>query len=391
MRILIIHNYPSVIEVRNSAYNSQEVGLARAMVRRGHTCDLLLWGEKDETLTIPLEKGGKITVYYRTGKDISRNALFYDISDLVERYDVLQPCEYSQILSWQLAKKYPQKTVIFHGPYYPAFNRRYNIFCHLFDIFCLKSYKKLNTPFITKSHLAQRSLNAKGLFHVKTIGVGIDLEALSQTNETTPRFIEEIERRPDIINLLYIGRFEPRKNTLFLYEVAHRLKEKGEKIRLILVGKGDAGYVDKCEKKAHALGLEGDIIRVERLEQKFLSKLYEKCDFFLLPTLYEIFGMVLLEAMYYRLCCLTTENGGSDMLVRQGENGFVLPLEADKWAETILQNKGNRGIGETAHKDILRNFTWDALAGQFETAYASVSRQIPLQGTLETKQETKSI
>ena len=63
------------------------------------------------------------------------------------------------------------------------------------------------------------------------------------------------------------------------------------------------------------------------MEQKYLSDVYNLADFFLLPTKYEIFGMVLLEAMYYKTVVLTTDNGGSSTLIDNGRNGYILQDE----------------------------------------------------------------
>ena len=72
------------------------------------------------------------------------------------------------------------------------------------------------------------------------------------------------------------------------------------------------------------------------MEQKYLAGVYGLADIFLLPTEYEIFGMVLLEAMYYHSVVLTTLNGGSSTLIDNGKNGFVLTLNnANDWADCI--------------------------------------------------------
>lgn len=39
------------------------------------------------------------------------------------------------MFSWHLAGKYPEKTVIYHGPYYSPFNKNYNRMCRVFDAF----------------------------------------------------------------------------------------------------------------------------------------------------------------------------------------------------------------------------------------------------------------
>lgn len=69
------------------------------------------------------------------------------------------------------------------------------------------------------------------------------------------------------------------------------------------------------------------------MEQKYLSGVYNLADFFLLPTEYEIFGMVLLEAMYYKTVVLTTDNGGSSTLIDNGRNGYILK---DKKASELV-------------------------------------------------------
>ncbi len=52
MNVLIIRNYPSYMNIRNNTYNIQEVGLAKALVRRGHVCDIVLWSENNETVKL---------------------------------------------------------------------------------------------------------------------------------------------------------------------------------------------------------------------------------------------------------------------------------------------------------------------------------------------------
>ena len=46
MKILIIRNYPSYMAVKNNTYNIQEVGLAKALIRKGHICDIVFWTDK---------------------------------------------------------------------------------------------------------------------------------------------------------------------------------------------------------------------------------------------------------------------------------------------------------------------------------------------------------
>ena len=96
MNVLIIRNYPSYMSVKNNTYNIQEVGLAKALVRRGNRCDIIFWTDKnEETIEVPVSDSqeGKVIIYYKNGKTALKNTLFIDCKDLFSHYDVLQPCE----------------------------------------------------------------------------------------------------------------------------------------------------------------------------------------------------------------------------------------------------------------------------------------------------------
>ena len=181
MKILIIRPWPSLLDVTKNTYNIQEVGLAKALVKRGHSTDILFWTDGDEmTVEVEAEGGKPIRVFYRHGKVLLKNVWFSGQDALFAQYDVLQTAEYNQMFSWHLAGKYPEKTVIYHGPYYSPFNKNYNRMCRVFDAFFVGRYRRRGTRFLTKSELARKFLLEKRLSpeQVTTVGVGIDAELL---------------------------------------------------------------------------------------------------------------------------------------------------------------------------------------------------------------------
>ena len=376
MKILIIRNYPSYMDVEKNTYNIQEVGLAKALVRKGNVCDIVFWTNQDEKeVDIPLDDSGKVTVFYRHGKTALKNTVYTGCDELFAQYDVLQTAEYNQMQSWIFAKKYPEKHIIYHGPYYASFNKRYNLMCAVFDLFFLNRYRKLGTRFITKSKLAQEFLESKGIknTNIKTIGVGIDTQMLSsgQTECSEPLYLAM--RNDGNKKLLYIGRFEERRNIPFVFDVFSKILKRNTNVTLYMIGTGDKEYTDKCWNYADKLGIRENIIHQERMEQKYLSSVYTLADCFLLPTEYEIFGMVLLEAMYYGTPVFTTYNGGSSTLMTE-DNGIVIEnLDANEWSNRIVQvltdEEKRKKIAENAHKKIAEKYTWDVLAGEFLDFY----------------------
>lgn len=382
MKILIIRNFPSYMAVKNNTYNIQEVGLAKALVRRGHVCDIIFWTDKqEETVTIPVDKAGVVHAFYKHGKTMLKNTIFTGCDDLFEQYDILQPCEYNQMQAWLLATKQPQKTVIYHGPYYCPFNKRYNLMCKVFDAIFLKQYIKQGTRFLVKSEMAREFLVGKGIKseNVKTVGVGIDAQMLSTTKtECSEPLYHAMNSDNRRMKLLYIGRFEERRDIPFIVDVFKKVLDKKPDARLYMIGTGDAEYLKYAFAYMDNAGVRDKIVWQEKMEQKYLSSVYKQADFFLLPTEYEIFGMVLLEAMYYGNVVLTTRNGGSSTLIQNGKNGFVFDKkDAGQWANAVLSlsEEKKASIQQNAQKTIADGFTWDELAEKFEEIYQMYERQ----------------
>lgn len=379
MKILIIRNFPSYMAVKNNTYNIQEVGLAKALVRRGHICDIVFWTDnQEETVTIPVDESGAVRVFYKHGKTKLKNTVFEDCDTLFDQYDILQPCEYNQIQAWILAKNQPHKTVIYHGPYYSPFNKRYNLMCKVFDAFFLKQYIKQGTRFLVKSEMARDFLVNKGIDEkkVKAVGVGIDAQMLSsKSEECTEPLYKAMKNDDSGMKLLYIGRFEERRDIPFIVDVFKNVLDKNADARLYMIGTGDTEYLKHAFEYMESAGVRDKIIWQEKMEQKYLSNVYKQADFFLLPTEYEIFGMVLLEAMYYGNVVLTTRNGGSSTLIQNSTNGFVFDTkDAKQWANAILNLSAEKkaNIQQNAHEKIADSFTWDKLAGEFEKMYSEI-------------------
>lgn len=379
MKILIVRNFPSYMDVRHRTYNIQELGLAKSLVRMGNICGIVFWTDRDEEqIDYVFDENRHICIYYRRGISLFHNTMFPGMKTLADSYDIIQSGEYSQMETWLLAKRYPGKTVVYHGPYYSEYNRKYHAMCRIFDLLFLGTYLRNRTRFIVKSHLARQFLQSKGILqeNIKTLGVGMDTDALENCGEDVPEYIREAEKREKAIRLLYIGHLDPGRNILFILETMKAIRDMGQDVILNLVGTGEHGYTEKCWKYAQAKGLMPYIHYAEKMEQKYLSGLYRASDFFLLPTRYDIFGMVLLEAMYYGLAVLTTDNGGSTMMIQDGVNGCRLELDASRWAGIIVRLHGEREqlehMKRCAHETVADRYTWDVLAPRFLAQYRQI-------------------
>jgi glycosyltransferase involved in cell wall biosynthesis len=337
VRILLFRPAPD--KVCPEAYNLQELGLAKALIRRGHACDVAYFcgREKDHVQELPFADGS-VRILWLHGFGFAREGFYPSLAEYAGAYDIIQVCEYTGFAACWLDRKYPEKTVHYHGPYDYRKNRGDILKAFVFDRTLLRLSRRENMVAAAKSVFAADYLKKRGIGSVTVTGVGLDPDALKEKGNKLPErdFVRRLrEKKPEEKYLLYIGAMEPRRNILFLLEVFARAGKRMPELKLVLIGKGKEGYRKKCFRRIEELGIGSRVLYQERMEQQELPAVYRLCDGFLLPSRYEIFGMVLLEAMYFGLPVFTTCHGGSVTLL-DGKNGRMLPeTDAGIWADAI--------------------------------------------------------
>ena len=384
MKILLLRTFPSVMDP--AAYNSQEIGLARAFVRAGHSCGILYYSGSqpahDQAVAVPgCEDGRTVTIHWRPGHNFFKNGIFKpaQLKELIAGYDVLQVAEYDQLTSWLLYRRPPKGKLVtvYHGPYQSDFTKGYNLKCRMFDTLFNRPKKNAGVPCFAKSRMAEAFLRQKGFCQVLPVGVGLDKDTLAAPYDPAAR--PAAAARPGF-ELLYIGVLEERRNIRFLFEVLAEAAKTLPGIRLVLVGRGEPAYRDACFACAKQLGVWDRVDYRERVPQAEVHALYDHANLLLLPTRYEIFGMVLLEAMYFGLPALTSLNGGSDVLMQDGATGLVQQgFSAAEYAARISWLAAHPDeqvrIGAAAHAAVEQDFLWDSIAQKMLKVYAQAAQK----------------
>lgn len=373
MKILIIRTFPDKLNLKN--YNVQEVGLAKALTVKGHVCDIVLYNGKevDTEQEYCFSYNGqeyKFKIYWLHGYKFLKNGFMPSVKKIFPQYDVIQVHEYEQLMSWNLYTKPIKPTVIYHGPYYDNFAKGYNLKCKLFDLLFLPRREYQKVVALSKSNLATDFLHCKGFKNVTTVGVGIDLDNFG---ENAYKEISNIEKKSQR-NLLYVGKLEERRNVYFLIDVFRKIRESDSQFKLVIIGNGEKEYKEKFLASIEEELKSGSIVYRESATQVELVEYYTTASFFLLASNYEIFGMVMLEAMYFGAPVISSLNGGSSTLIRNGHNGFIMDkFDDNAWANCIYDAMQNDKLLEemklNARKTVEQNYTWNILADKFVEAY----------------------
>ena len=137
--------------------------------------------------------------------------------------------------------------------------------------------------------------------------------------------VARVERKTRIQNLIAVGRLVSIKGFNFLIDAMHELKKSGYNLRLNIVGGGSE--MESLVQQRDALGLK-DVIQFQG-ETFQVHRLMQQAQLFVLPSVEEPFGIVLLEAMALGLPIVATKSNG--------------PMELFDDSSAVLVNK-NSGI-----------------------------------------------
>jgi UDP-glucose:(heptosyl)LPS alpha-1,3-glucosyltransferase len=168
-----------------------------------------------------------------------------------------------------------------------------------------------------------------------------------------PTVRAELGLGEEAIAVLHVSNNWKRKGLAVLLESVALLGSRGTQLHILVVGRGRPG---PFRKRAARLGLAGRLHLVGETEQ--VQKYYAAADLMVLPTLYDPFSNVCLEAMACGMPVITTAENGAAELIREGENGYIQqnPLDVRELSHCLdkcLERENLRTMGRAAWKTAL--------------------------------------
>lgn len=365
-------------DLNPNTYNNQQIGMGKAFCRMGYDFDFITFKKHDQKEWTFFEYNGcKARWIEKPRKRVFRWGINKSIvnKEFLSQYDFVLSQEYYQIMTYYLSKE-SDNIVMYSGPYTNLFYT--SIGSKLYDWFLTKRINKNIKYKLTKSVLAQRFLEKKGYDNVTTVGVGLDFERFENEKEMAPETKPIVDFMKEHKCILYVGSLWSVKNYPFLLEVFQKVKERDPEIKMVtigrsiasplakLFGKSNDSYAKDVEAKVPKEVME-NIYHVEKIPNPQLKYIYPLAKVFLLPSHFEIFGMVLLEAMYFGIPVVTRLNGGSSSMIEGRDSGIIVDeYNADKWADAIFKYLNNpeyaKTVSENAQRVVREEFTWDAIA-----------------------------
>lgn len=175
-----------------------------------------------------------------------------------------------------------------------------------------------------------------GEVHLREIPLGIDDTFFGESHSEEARAYFHIPE--DVVVALSVGRISSRQKTDWspVLELLARMYAGGkiENMVLIIAGGGEESQISLLKLLIGRMGLEKRVILFPNFPADIKTLLYQTADFYLSPVdnFQETFGMSVVEAMASGLPVIASDFSGYRELVRDGENGYLIPTF---WTEEL--------------------------------------------------------
>lgn len=173
--------------------------------------------------------------------------------------------------------------------------------------------------------------------------------------------------------LVHVSNFRAVKRPVDCVEIMAKVKQKGGKARLIMVGDGPERSA--CYYQAEKLGIKTDVVFVGK--QANIADYLGVADIFLLPSELESFGLAALEAEACEVPVIATRIGGIPEVVTEGETGFLSDIgDTEKMSDDVMKllndEEMRRTFGEKARELAVSRYSSELIIPQYIRFYEKV-------------------
>jgi glycosyltransferase involved in cell wall biosynthesis len=226
---------------------------------------------------------------------------------------------------------------------------------------------------ITVSHNTRKDLLT--LFDTDEDKIRVIYEGVSSDYHPIrdPDLLERLRRKYALPEkfILFVGTIEPRKNLVRLLEAFNKFKKnKSAAYRLVIAG-GKGWLYDDVFETVEKLELQQDVIFTGYIPESELPLMYNLSDLFIYPSLYEGFGLPLLEAM---ACGIPVISSRVSSVPEVAGNAALLidPYDSDELTEAMSCVLEDRQVKERMIENGLmqtKEFTWEKTALETMNVY----------------------
>lgn len=199
---------------------------------------------------------------------------------------------------------------------------------------------------------------------------GVDFKALDES--FVNQGVKQYKNEGEPIRIVFMGRLDSQKDPITLLKSANELINKRGISNVHFYFGGDGELYDECHSYIKNNNLSEHVTLLGWVTDK--SGLLSKCDIFSMPSIYEAFGLVFVEAAHFSLPSVSTRVEGIPEVILDGETGLLVSEKdhialSDKLELLITDSKLRKKFGKEAKIRAHREFSLDQMVQKYRALY----------------------
>jgi glycosyltransferase involved in cell wall biosynthesis len=223
---------------------------------------------------------------------------------------------------------------------------------------------------------ARRALGHERIYQ---LGNGVHAGKFAQGDGQAFRVRQGIP--PESLVAACYSRFDPQKDQLNLLEAFDRVAGEFPTLYLVLAGPCTVPeYLEAIDRRIAASPFAARVRRLAAIDSAAgdLVDAYHGCDFFVLPSRHEPFGIVVLEAWSAGKPVIATAVGGLRDLIADGDTGLLVPpgepaALAGALRRLLVSGDLRRRLGEAGRALAGKQYSWGRIAAETEHIYEAAA------------------
>ena len=182
-----------------------------------------------------------------------------------------------------------------------------------------------------------------------------------------------------VVTLGFVKRLKPHYGPEYLIRAMGLIAAKHPQTKLLMAGSGEMR--GQLEALTRQLGLTQNVSFLGAIEHHRVPELLKNVDIFVMPSIWEGFGVAAVEAEAMEIPVVATRVGGVPEVVLDGETGILVePGNSEQLAQAILKLIENptlrRQMGKRGRRHVLANYRWEDNAALMEELYQEVMHSL---------------
>jgi glycosyltransferase involved in cell wall biosynthesis len=257
-----------------------------------------------------------------------------------------------------------------HNPNGMDFFKQFSRENHILNSIAFPIWKRLEENIIQQTDATialnqyiKNYLQRKGFTNIHHIPNAVDLSLYSS--------------RPDRNYILFAGGFRRVKGIEFLISAFLKIANTHD-TDLLLIGSGKEE--ERFKKIVFFQNLEGRVHFIPLVDKVTLRQYLAECSVFVLPSLFETFGVTLLEAMASGRAVIASDIPGPQDIITHGHDGFLFEKEnveqLVEYLDLCLSNQSlMERLGKNARRTIEQKYTFNTIAQKYLEVYDNIIRK----------------